>query len=57
MFFIPFSDEALYKEQLLKVSFWDNQNFFGLDMTCLKEEALREKFRQPVIDIYDPNIQ
>ena len=34
MYFMPFSDEALYKEQLAKLAFWDNQNFFGLNMTC-----------------------
>jgi type I protein arginine methyltransferase len=55
--FTPFCDESLYKEQINKVSFFDNQNFLGLDMTSLKEEALREKFRQPIIDIYNPSIQ
>jgi histone-arginine methyltransferase CARM1 len=57
MYFIPFCDESLYKEQITKVSLWDNQNFYGLNMTCLKEEALKEKFRQPVVDIHDPIIQ
>ncbi len=66
MYFLPFSDELLYKEQLAKISFWENTNFFGLNMTCiliiiikkgLKEEAFKEKFRQPIIDVYDPNIQ
>ncbi len=33
---LPFYDEALYKEQLAKTSFWDNRNFHGLDMTVLK---------------------
>lgn len=56
MYFIPFSDENLYKEQIAKISLWDNQNFFGLNMTCLKEEAQKEKFRQPIIDVYDPLI-
>jgi histone-arginine methyltransferase CARM1 len=57
MFFIPFCDESLYKEQINKVSFWDNENFYGLNMYCLKEEALKEKFRQPIVDIHDPTIQ
>jgi hypothetical protein len=34
MFFMPFCDEVLYKEQVSKVSLWDNENFFGLNMTC-----------------------
>lgn len=57
IFFMPFIDEALYKETVAKVSLWDNDNFYGINMTCLKDEALAEKFRQPVIDIYDPKIQ
>jgi histone-arginine methyltransferase CARM1 len=55
--FVPFCDEVLYKEQILKTALWDNLNFYGLNMSCLKEEAVKEKFRQPVIDIYDPSIQ
>jgi histone-arginine methyltransferase CARM1 len=36
MFFIPFCDDILYKEQLAKLAFWDNENFFGLNITCKK---------------------
>ncbi len=54
---MPFVDENLYKETLTKVSLWDSENFYGVNMTILKEEALKEKFRQPILDIYDPNIQ
>ncbi len=57
MFFMPFSDENLYQEQCNKVAFWETHNFYGLNMTCLKEEAFKEKFRQPIIDVYDPTIQ
>jgi hypothetical protein len=34
MFFMPFCDDILYKEQISKVSLWDNENFFGLNLTC-----------------------
>jgi histone-arginine methyltransferase CARM1 len=57
MFFMPFIDENLYKETLSKVSLWESDNFYGINMTVLKDDALKEKFRQPIIDIYDPNIQ
>ena len=40
---IPFYDEALYNEQLNKTSFWDNKNFYGLDISALKEKAMQEK--------------
>lgn len=52
---IPFYDEALYNEQLNKTSFWDNKNFYGLDLSVLKEKAIKEKLSQPLIDTYDPN--
>lgn len=51
---LPFSDEQLYNEQQAKTNFWDNKNFYGLDLTCLKDQALKEKFSQPIIDTYDP---
>ena len=50
----PFYDEAVYNEQLGKATFWNNKNFYGLDLTVLKEKAIIEKFQQPLIDTYDP---
>jgi histone-arginine methyltransferase CARM1 len=41
---MPFYDEAIYTEQTNKTVFWDNKNFYGLDLTCLKEKAVQEKF-------------
>ena len=40
---LPFTDEALYNEQIGKCAFWDNTNFHGVNMTVLKEKALQEK--------------
>ncbi len=57
MFFMPFVDENLYKETISKVSLWESDNFYGINMTVLKEDAIKEKFRQPVIDLYDASIQ
>ena len=37
---IPFYDDAIYTEQLNKTVFWDNKNFYGLDLTSLKEKAI-----------------
>ncbi len=50
----PFYDEPVYNEQMSKATFWDNKNFYGLDLTVLKEKAIVEKFQQPLIDTYDP---
>lgn len=41
---IPFYDEAIYQEQMNKTTFWDNQYFHGVNFTCLKEQAIAEKF-------------
>lgn len=51
---IPFYDEAIYNEQMNKCTFWDNTNFYGLNLTTLKEKAIKEKFSQPIIDTFDP---
>lgn len=57
LYFIPFSDDKLYNEQITKISFWLNNNFFNVDMTSLYQSAYIEKFSQPVIDAYDPLLQ
>jgi type I protein arginine methyltransferase len=41
---MPFYDEPIYNEQMNKTVFWDNKNYYGLDLTTLKEKAIREKF-------------
>ncbi len=51
---IPFYDEAIFTEQINKTQFWDNRNFYGLNLNCknvlilnilgLKEKAIAEKF-------------
>lgn len=48
----PFTDEVLYKEQLDKCKFFDNKSFYNLNFACLKEQALKEKFAQPVVEAY-----
>ena len=29
----PYTDDALYQEQLAKMQFWENKDFFGVDLT------------------------
>jgi type I protein arginine methyltransferase len=48
----PFTDEALYKEQMGKASFWDNAEFYGIDLTCAKDRAQQEYMSQPIIGYY-----
>lgn len=52
---MPMADQALYMEVLNKAEFWQEQkNFYGLDLRCLAEDAVDEKFSQPILDCYDP---
>jgi type I protein arginine methyltransferase len=45
----PLSDEALYNELLSKVSFWNNNAFFGVDLSPALEKANEEYFSQAVV--------
>lgn len=52
----PFSDTCLYMEQLNKANFWYQQSFHGVDLSSLREAAVKEYFRQPVVDTFDVRI-
>ncbi|XP_075730984.1 arginine methyltransferase 4 isoform X2 [Rhipicephalus microplus] len=52
----PFSDTGLYMEQLNKANFWYQQSFHGVDLSSLREAAVKEYFRQPVVDTFDVRI-
>eukprot|EP00826_Nyctotherus_ovalis_P039629 TRINITY_DN3822_c0_g1_i3.p2 TRINITY_DN3822_c0_g1~~TRINITY_DN3822_c0_g1_i3.p2 ORF type:complete len:160 (-),score=39.00 TRINITY_DN3822_c0_g1_i3:477-956(-) len=53
----PFADEELYNDRLAKASFWLSTNFYGFDLSCLKDQAAEEKFRQPVMQCYNGQTQ
>ncbi|XP_022100199.1 histone-arginine methyltransferase CARMER-like [Acanthaster planci] len=52
----PFSDDAIYMEQFTKANFWYQQSFHGVNLTRLREEALQEYLRQPIVDTFDIRI-
>jgi len=52
----PFSDEALYMEQINKVNFWYQEYFHGVNLGCLRDAAMKEYFRQPIVDTFDIRI-
>jgi len=45
----PFTDEALYMEQFTKANFWYQESFHGVNLTCLREAAVAEYFKQPIV--------
>ncbi|KAK8954613.1 putative histone-arginine methyltransferase CARM1 [Platanthera zijinensis] len=52
----PFSDEYLYIEIASKALFWQQHNYFAVDLTPLHGSAFEGYFSQPVIDAFDPRI-
>merc|ERR1740130_90267 len=49
MYAAPFSDDALYSEQMQKCTFWCQNNFFGVDLSSLRDQAQDFYFSQPVV--------
>ena len=47
----PFTDEALYMEQINKVNFWYQEYFHGVNLGCLRDDAMKEYFRQPIVSL------
>ncbi|XP_031272955.1 probable histone-arginine methyltransferase 1.4 isoform X1 [Pistacia vera] len=52
----PFSDEYLFVEIANKALFWQQQNYFGVDLTPLYGCAFQGYFSQPVVDAFDPRL-
>ncbi|KAJ8441709.1 hypothetical protein Cgig2_019096 [Carnegiea gigantea] len=52
----PFSDEYLFVEIANKALFWQQQNYFGVDLTPLYGAAFQGYFTQPVVDAFDPRL-
>ena len=43
-------------EQVGKANFWYQQSFYGVDLTMLRDVALDEYFKQPIVDNFDVRI-
>ncbi|KAI7726455.1 hypothetical protein M8C21_018345 [Ambrosia artemisiifolia] len=52
----PFSDEYLFIEIANKSLFWQQQNYYGVDLTALHGTAFQGYFSQPVVDAFDPRL-
>ncbi|KAF7146728.1 hypothetical protein RHSIM_Rhsim04G0222300 [Rhododendron simsii] len=52
----PFSDEYLFVEMANKALFWQQQNYYGVDLTPLYGSAFKGYFSQPVVDAFDPRV-
>lgn len=56
MFMSPFSDESIYREQMGKAAFWQQRDFYGLDLTCMGAKSVENHFSQPVVGYFPSNI-
>ncbi|KAL8162811.1 hypothetical protein V2J09_014300 [Rumex salicifolius] len=52
----PFCDEYLFVEIANKALFWQQQNYFGVDLNPLHASACEGYFSQPVVDAFDPRL-
>lgn len=52
----PFMDEALYMEQFNKANFWAQTSFHSVDLSSMRDAALKEYFKQPIVDTFDIRI-
>jgi len=56
LYVAPFTDDALFMEHFGKSSFWCQTSFYGVNLTSLRQAALQEYFRQPIVDTFDVRI-
>jgi len=56
LYIAPFTDDALFMEHFGKSSFWCQTSFYGVNLTSLRQAALQEYFRQPIVDTFDVRI-
>lgn len=48
----PFEDKLVWDEAANKARFWENHNFYGVDITPLAEAAWDESFSSPVVGCF-----
>ena len=56
IFVAPFTDAAQALEFSSGSNFWTQTDFFGIDLTCLKDDAVSDHFSRPVVGVFDPSI-
>lgn len=52
----PFTDDSLFMEQYSKANFWFQTCFHGVNLSAIQNSAVKEYFRQPIVDTFDVRI-
>ncbi|ORX61303.1 S-adenosyl-L-methionine-dependent methyltransferase [Hesseltinella vesiculosa] len=55
IYLAPFTDAGLFTETMAKSRFWEQTNFYNVDLSSLYQDAKREMFGMPVVGHFDPN--
>ena len=50
----PFTDGGMYADFKNRSKFWDNQSFYGVNLSCMSRISKEQIFRQPVVGGFDP---
>jgi histone-arginine methyltransferase CARM1 len=48
------SDDAAYQEQIAKIAFWDNDDFYGVKLGSVRGLASQEYFSQAIVGVVNP---
>jgi len=56
LYVAPFTDDALFMEHFGKSNFWCQNSFYGVNLKTLRQPALQEYFKQPIVDTFDVRI-
>ncbi|TPX68013.1 hypothetical protein CcCBS67573_g07305 [Chytriomyces confervae] len=56
IFLAPFTDAVLWTQTMAKVRFWEQTEFFGVDFSPLKRDAMDEVFGQPIVGNFDHRV-
>lgn len=55
IYFCPFSDSRIYQEVLQRASFWQQDQFYQIDLRPIASLAKEHYISQPIIDIFSPH--
>jgi len=56
LYVAPFTDDALFMEHFGRSNFWCQTSFYNVNLTNIRQNALQEYFRQPIVDTFDVRI-
>ncbi|KAI9305016.1 S-adenosyl-L-methionine-dependent methyltransferase [Cunninghamella echinulata] len=54
IYLAPFTDANLWTETMSKARFWEQDSFYGIDLSSLYQDAKNEMFGMPVVGHFDP---